>query len=134
MSQLDEDEIVQCVSNINQERDLIEVFQLYDVPWNLDVFLTLRKMEYVCLKKEPIDEDYISFIECINEAHSRMLESICTSPRAFFVEMDQNPIISRNVLYGIPSNFQQIMNDIIINYKMFSEEDRSNDINLPNFS
>ena len=73
-----DNEIIECVQNINQEKDLIDVFNLYGVRWSLDIFLMLRKMEFICMKKEPIDDDYVSFIECLNKVHDIMLEEMCT--------------------------------------------------------
>ena len=57
----------------NQEQILTEVFKLYDIKWDLDVFIAIRKLEYVFLKQEPVDEEFVSFVECLNEAHSQMI-------------------------------------------------------------
>ena len=43
------------------------------------------------MKKEPIDDDYVSFIECLNKVHDIMLEEMCTQ-KADFDEMNVNPI------------------------------------------
>jgi hypothetical protein len=60
----------------NQEKILREVFKLYDIKWDLDVFVAIRKLEYVFLKQEPIDEEFVSFVECLNEAHNQMILQI----------------------------------------------------------
>ena len=74
------------------------------------------------MKKEPVDEDYVSFIECLNKVHDIMLEQICTQ-RANFPEMELNPIHKQDLSYGMPPNFQQLMHEVILNYDNFSEDD-----------
>lgn len=90
----------------------MEVFKLYDVKWDLDVFLAIRKLEYIFLKQEPLDEEFVSFVECLNEAHSQMILQI-QNPQNRYRIMELNPIFSKDVMYGVPEVYKEILNQII---------------------
>lgn len=41
--------------NIDQNEIYRDVFNLFDINWELSIIITLRKMEFVFLETEPID-------------------------------------------------------------------------------
>jgi len=59
--------------NIDQEEIHRDVFELFNIGWELSIALTLRKMEFLFLESEPIDQDYRTYMECLAEAHNQML-------------------------------------------------------------
>ena len=76
MGTISEDIMMQQSKKENHEKILREVFKLYDIKWDLDVFIAIRKLEYSFLKQELIDEEFVSFVECLNEAHNQMILQI----------------------------------------------------------
>ena len=67
---IDEEEILRMAESIDQEEIYREVFELFGVGWELSIALTLRKMEFLFLESEPIDQDYRTYMECLAEAHN----------------------------------------------------------------
>jgi hypothetical protein len=56
--------------NIDQEQIYKDVFSLYEIAWDLDAILTIKKMEYLFTQQEPLDEEYNMSLECLTEAHN----------------------------------------------------------------
>mgnify|MGYP000494606058 CR=1 FL=1 len=59
--------------NIDQAQIYLDIFNLYEIAWDLDVVLTIKKMEYVFTQQEPLDHEYNMSLECLTEAHNQML-------------------------------------------------------------
>lgn len=44
---IEEETILELAKNIDQEKIYKDVFSLYEIAWDLDAFLTIKKMEYL---------------------------------------------------------------------------------------
>jgi hypothetical protein len=51
----------------------LEVFKLYEIAWDLDSMLTIKKMKYKFEEEHPLDDEFNMYIECLTEAHNQML-------------------------------------------------------------
>lgn len=96
------------------------VFALYGVEFDYEVALQVKKMEYVFLKQQPLNQDFISYIECLTEAHNQMLFYI-QDPKNRYSVMETNPINSKDLMHGVPSLFQEILNEITQHVEMLKQ-------------
>lgn len=52
------------------------------------------------------------YVECLNEAHNQMM-FLVQDPRQMFPIMEENPLHSQDVLYGVPMTFKDILLDVV---------------------
>lgn len=110
-----------------------EVFHLYGVNWNKqldDIILSMKKLDYNFTIKEFPDADmsiknttkgFKEYIECLTEAHNQMLYLV-QDPRNKYPIMEENPLHSKDVLYGVPTVFKEILNGVVETLAKNNEE------------
>lgn len=86
-----DDVILEIAQNVNPTHLYTEIFKLYEAEFIYDVDLAVKKMEYVFTHQEPIDDEFVGYIECLTEAHNQMLFQI-QDPANKFKAMEVNPI------------------------------------------
>ena len=84
-----------------------EVFTLYDIEYGLDTTLALRKVQVL----EAEDEIFQNYLECLKEAHDRFLSYIFQGHT--YGKMQQNPIHSTDLQYGVPWEFNCILDELL---------------------
>ena len=99
-------------SSIKQSEIYEEVFKLYEVAWDLDSMLTIKKMKYKFEEEQPLDDEFNIYIECLTEAHNQMLYYI-QDPRNRYKIMEESPLHSKDLMHGVPQLFKQLLNEII---------------------
>lgn len=92
------------------KKQVVELFNI-DYSWTPDIALFFQKMEFVFQKMPPLDEDFLSYIDCLTTAQNEMLELIY-DPRNKFLAMEEDPIDSKDLMYGVPREFKEIFDDV----------------------
>ena len=67
---IDDETILEIAQSIDAADIYTEVFRLYQAEFNYDVNLAVKKMEHVFIHQDPIDEEFVGYIECLTEAHN----------------------------------------------------------------
>lgn len=71
---LNDDEVYDLAQKINFSEIQQKVFELYETAIECDdVNLTMKKLDFVFQHQEPIDEEFVAYLECLTEAHNQML-------------------------------------------------------------
>ena len=94
----------------NLKKQVIDLFNV-DYSFTPDVALFFQKMEYVFQKMPPVNEDFLTYIDCLTTAQNEMLELIY-DPRNKFVAMEENPIDSKDLMHGVPRVFKDIFDEV----------------------
>jgi len=71
----------------------------------------MKKLDFHFCRKEG-SASFAEYINSLEEAHNQMLFLI-QNPSNKFPMMEENPIHSQDLLYGVPSAFKDILGDII---------------------
>ena len=74
--------------------------------------LTMREMKYKFEEEEPVNDEFIDYMQCLMGAHNELLFKI-QDPTNIYQAMESNPINSKDVQYGVPAEFRQILDQII---------------------
>lgn len=85
----------------------VDVFKLYEVNPGLDAQLSLRKLQIL----NSDDTMFQNYLTCLKEAHDRFLSYIFQGHK--FQKMEQNPLHSRDLNYGVPQLFNDILDDML---------------------
>ena len=104
---LEEDDLTDLVRDIDIEAINQEVFDLFKIKYGLDTTLALRKVQVL----EADDEVFQNYLECLKEAHDRFLSYIFQGNT--FGKMQQNPMHSTDLMYGVPWEFNSILDEIL---------------------
>lgn len=102
-----EDELAELISNLDVEGINRDVFKLYDLSYGLDPTLALRKVQML----EAGDEVFMDYLGCLKEAHDVFLSYIFQG--GVFMKMQQNPLHSTDLQWGVPLEFNAILDDIL---------------------
>lgn len=86
-----------------------------------DVPLLFTKMEYIFQQKQPQNDDFMNYIQCLTAAQNEMLQLIY-DPRNKFVAMEENPLDSKDLMHGVPRIFRSIFDDITQSFEQGIEE------------
>lgn len=110
---IQEEQILQIAQEIDMNNLKKQVIDLFNVDYSFtpDVALFFQKMEYVFQKTPPLNEDFLNYIDCLTTAQNEMLELIY-DPRNKFVAMEENPIDSKDLMYGVPREFKDIFDEV----------------------
>lgn len=118
---VDQDTIVELAQQLDYEQNYKAVFKLFGVRWNEqlnDIVLSMKKLDYIFQHKQTAcslqTQNFKKYVECLTEAHNQMLFLI-QDPRNVYPIMEENPLHSQDVLYGVPSAFKDILQDVVEN-------------------
>lgn len=76
-----------------------------------DVQLLMRKLDYIFMRKPPVNQDFLTYIAVLTKAQDQMLELIY-HPLNKFIKMEENPLDSIDMAYGVPVEFNKIFDSI----------------------
>lgn len=96
------------------QKGVAELFKV-DYSWTPDIALFFTKMEYLFQQKEPVNQDFMDYIDCLTAAQNEMLELIY-DPRNKFIAMEENPLDSKDLMHGVPKDFKNIFDEITHNF------------------
>lgn len=102
-----EDEYVDLVRGLDLDQINKDVFNLYNISYGLDTTLALRKVQVI----EANDQDFSNYLECLKQAHDYFLAQIFQGQ--VFNKMQQNPLHSTDLQYGVPWEFNQIVDELL---------------------
>eukprot|EP00347_Sterkiella_histriomuscorum_P000676 403374927 len=120
---LTENDLRECVKDLDIETVRKEVFQLYEIDIGLDTQLSLRKIQYLYQD----DEMFQNYLKCLKEAHDRFLTYLFQGYK--FKKMEQNPLHSKDLNYGIPNRYNQILDELLDDtHQILAEEYQQNQI------
>ncbi|CDW79653.1 UNKNOWN [Stylonychia lemnae] len=120
---LGENEIKDCVKDLDVEQIRQEVFKLFEIDTGLDSQLSLRKIQYL----NQDDEMFQNYLRCLKEAHERFLGYIFQGYK--FKKMEQNPIHSKDLNYGVSNMFTEILDELLDDtHQILAEEFQQNQI------
>ena len=80
---------------------------MYNISYGLDTTLALRKVQVL----EADDTVFSNYLECLKEAHDHFLAQIFQG--MVFNKMQQNPMHSTDLQYGVPWEFNQIVDELL---------------------
>ena len=106
-STLSEATLKDIVKELDIEVIRREVFKLFEISFGLDTQLSLRKIQYLYSN----DEMFQMYLNCLKQAHDRCLNYIFQGYR--FKKMEQNPLHSKDLNYGLPSLFNEILDEFL---------------------
>jgi hypothetical protein len=113
---IEEETILKLAEDLDFSQIYKEVFQLYDLKWDKDlddILLTMKKLEFHFTLRSTLDnKSFKDYMTCLRDAHNQMLYLI-QDPRNHFPIMEENPMHSQDVLYGVPSTFKDILAEVI---------------------
>ena len=126
---LGEQDLTNLVKDLDVEAVHKEVFRLYDLKFGLDTSLALRKLQVL-----EADDEYLQhYIECLKEAHDRFMSIVFQG--VVFNKMQQNPMHSTDLQYGVPWEFNAILDDLLdANPNLLNEEEYKMQMNSMNYS
>ena len=104
---IEEDDYINLVKDLDTEDIHQQVFNLYQIGYGLDTTLTLRKVWML----EAETEAFQNYLECLKEAHERFLSYILQGN--VFNKMQQNPMHSTDLQYGVPWEFNAILDEML---------------------
>ena len=104
---LEEDDVAEMVKDLDIEAINRDVFDLFQIKYGLDTTLALRKVQVL----EADDEVFQNYLECLKEAHDLFLSYIFQGN--VFGKMQQNPMHSTDLQYGVPWEFNAILDDLL---------------------
>lgn len=107
-------EVAQQIDMSELKKGVVELFNV-DYSWTPDIELFFTKMEFLFQQKQPVNEDFIDYIECLTAAQNEMLELIY-DPRNKFIAMEENPMDSKDLMHGVPKEFKNIFDEITHNF------------------
>lgn len=102
-----EDELTNLIRDLDIDSINKEVFKLYNVEYGLDTTLALRKVQML----EAADTVFMNYLDCLKEAHDRFLSYIFQG--YVFNKMQQNPMHSTDLQWGVPLEFNAILDDML---------------------
>lgn len=82
----------------------------------------MRKLDYTFMRKPPINQDFLTYIAVLTKAQDQMLELIY-HPLNKFIKMEENPLDSIDMGYGIPVEFNKIFDSVNDFVNRDSDED-----------
>lgn len=82
----------------------------------------MRKLDYTFMRKPPINQDFLTYIAVLTKAQDQMLELIY-HPLNKFIKMEENPLDSIDMGYGIPMEFNKIFDSVNDFVNRDSDED-----------
>lgn len=71
----------------------------------------MKKLDYVYMRKPPVNMELITYIAILTKAQDELLELIY-DPLNKFIKMEENPLDSTDMAYGVPVEFNQIFDEI----------------------
>ena len=104
---LEEDDVAEMVKDLDIEAINRDVFDLFQIKYGLDTTLALRKVQVL----EADDEVFQNYLDCLKEAHDLFLSYIFQGNT--FGKMQQNPMHSTDLQYGVPWEFNAILDDLL---------------------
>ena len=104
-----EDELTNLVKDLDIEGINRDVFRLYDINFGLDTTLALRKVHVLTIEDD--NDVFMNYLDCLKEAHDRFLSYIFQG--YVFNKMQQNPMHSTDLQWGVPPEFNAILNDLL---------------------
>lgn len=121
---LPDEKILELAKQIDTEVIQNKVTKLFGIKTPLDATISIKKMDFLFQN----DQQNSQYIECLTDAHDQMLYHI-QDPQNVFKAMQSNPIDSKNMTYGVPQEFNQLLNQLIqnVNKSTMHEED---DVNM----
>jgi len=102
-----EEDVILLIRDLDIEAINSEVFKLYGINYGLDTTLALRKVQVL----EAEDEVFQNYLECLKEAHDRFLSYIFQGN--VFGKMQQNPMHSTDLQFGVPWEFNAILDELL---------------------
>ena len=94
----------------------------------------MKKAEFIFLKKEYTPEDKVGlnyntqklrqYMIVLTETHNNMLE-ILQNPRNEFIRMEENPLHSKDIQFGVPEKFHKMFNEILLDQNNAGEHDEN---------
>lgn len=112
-----EEDLNDLIKDLDIEAIRVEVFRLYDINFGLDAQLALRKLQVL----EAEDVVFQNYLECLKEAHDRFLSYIFQGH--VFGKMQQNPMHSSDLNYGVPYEFNLILDELLDDNQRFMNEE-----------
>jgi hypothetical protein len=119
-----EEDVIILIRDLDIEAINSEVFKLYEINYGLDTTLALRKVQVL----EAEDEVFQNYLECLKEAHDRFLSYIFQGN--VFGKMQQNPMHSTDLQFGVPWEFNAILDELLDGTSMMNEEEYKMQMNL----
>ena len=104
---IEEDEYISLIKDLDIEDINRQVFDLYEISYGLDTTLALRKVQVL----EAETEAFQNYLECLKDAHERFLSYILQGN--VFNKMQQNPMHSTDLQYGVPWEFNAILDEML---------------------
>ena len=80
-------------------------------------------MEFLFTQKEPMDEEFNSYMECLAEAHTQMLFYLQDTKNKFII-MEADPTGSSDVMYGVPGLFKDILDEVTMRVEILKNPDQ----------
>ena len=102
-----DEELTNLIKDLDIDSINKDVFRLYDINFGLDTTLALRKIQVL----ETEDEVFMNYLDCLKEAHDRFLGYIFQG--YVFNKMQQNPMHSTDLQWGVPLEFNAILDDLL---------------------
>jgi len=119
-----EEDVIILIRDLDIEAINSEVFKLYQISYGLDTTLALRKVQVL----EAEDEVFQNYLECLKEAHDRFLSYIFQGN--VFGKMQQNPMHSTDLQFGVPWEFNAILDELLDGSGLMNEEEYKMQMNL----
>ena len=118
-----EEDMLDLVKTIDHKVVYEAILKLFDITWKHDVLLSMKKMEFFFMQKEPVDEEFNSYMECLAEAHTQMLFYLQDTNNKFIV-MEADPVGSSDVMYGVPGLFKDILDEVTMRVEMLKNPEQ----------
>lgn len=122
-----EDDLTMMIKDLDIDAINKDVFNLYEIQYGLDPTLALRKVQVT----ESEDEVFQNYLECLKEAHDRLLSYIFQGHT--FGKMQENPMHSKDLQHGVPYEFNNILDELLDGVNpspMMNEEEYNRQMNL----
>ena len=105
--ELEEETMGDVLREIDVEPIRRATFDLYGVKEGLDSQLQLKKIQYM----NSDDEMFQNYLDCLKKAHDKFLLFIFKGHK--FQKLEQHPLHSTDLSYGIPPLFNQILDELL---------------------
>ena len=99
----------EVVASIDLEQIRKESFGLYGISMGLDTQLSLKKASVLYGGEE--DELFQSYVDSLKLAHDKFLGYIFAG--SIFLKMEQNPLHSVDVTYGVPNFYLTLLDELL---------------------
>jgi hypothetical protein len=107
-----DEDILEFAKHLDFNHIYDRVCKLLEVAYEHTASLAVKKMEFKFLHEEPKDEEFISYLECLTEAHNQMLFYVY-DPNNNYKEMNYDPLENANMMHGVPDLYREILAEVL---------------------